>query len=121
MLRQHVESGSVATLAVTNGFKVPVGVAEVEGTQVTGWVEKPRIDIYAGIGVVALSPEALEALEGLAVGREKLDLMGDLIPFLICKWRRVEAYQTDAFWYDVGSTEKYEKLDNDLVDRLFKV
>ena len=33
----------------------------------------------------------------------------------------VEAYLTDAFWYDVGSTEKYEKLGNDLVDGLFKV
>jgi NDP-sugar pyrophosphorylase family protein len=47
--------------------------------------------------------------------------MGDLIHFLIDEGERVEAYQTDAFWYDVGSTEKYEKLDNGLVDRLFKV
>jgi NDP-sugar pyrophosphorylase family protein len=44
---------------------------------------------------------------------------GDLIHFLIDEGERVEAYQTDAFWYDVGSTEKYEKLDNGLVDRLF--
>ena len=121
MLHRHVESGSVATLAVTNGFEVPVGVAEVEGTVVKGWVEKPRIDMYAGIGIVVLSPEALDALEKLAVGRENLDLMGDLIPFLIGNGRRVEAFMTSAFWYDVGSTEKYEKLDNHLVDELFKV
>ena len=119
MLQQHLESGSVATLAVTNGFEVPVGVAEVEGNVVTGWVEKPRIDIYAGIGVVALRPEGLEALEELSAGRDDLDIMGDLIHFLIDEGERVEAYQTDAFWYDVGSTEKYEKLDNGLVDRLF--
>ena len=121
MLQQHVESGSVATLAVTSGFEVPVGVAEVEGKVVKGWVEKPRIDMYAGIGIVVLSPEALEALEKIAVGQENLDLMGDLIPFLIGDGRRVEAFMTSAFWYDVGSTEKYEKLDNHLVDELFKV
>jgi len=121
MHRQHVEAGSVATLAVVKGFEVPVGVAEVEGTVVTGWVEKPRINSYAGIGVLMLSAESLEVLEELAVGREKLDLMGDLIPFLINRGRRVEAFVTDAFWYDVGSTEKYEKLDNHLVDGLFKV
>ena len=120
-VRQHVESGSVATLAVTNGFEVPVGVADVEGRAVRGWVEKPRMDIYAGIGIVVLSPETLEALEELAAERENPDLMGDLIPLLIEKGKRVEAYLTDAFWYDVGSTERYEKLDNHLVDSLFKV
>ena len=58
-------------------------------------------------------------LEELAVDRLKIDLMGDLIPLLIAGVRRVEIYLTDAFWYDVGSTEKYEKLDNELIDRLF--
>jgi mannose-1-phosphate guanylyltransferase len=120
MLRSHFDSGSVVTSAVARDFQVPVGVAEVEGTTITGWVEKPRLDICAGIGVVVLSPETLGFLEELAVGREKVDIMGDLIPFLICKERRVEAYLTDAFWYDVGSTEKYEKLDNHLVDELFR-
>ena len=119
MVGQHVESGSVATLAVSDGFEVPVGVADVEGKVVRGWVEKPRMDICAGIGVVALSPVALGALKELAVGREGLDLMGDLVPFLLDRGERVEAYLTDAFWYDVGSTEKYEKIDNGLVDKLF--
>jgi len=119
LVRQHVESGSLATLAVTSGFEVPVGVAEVEGSRVKGWREKPVIDIYAGIGMVALSLGALEALEGIAEERASIDLMGDLIPFLIEGGGRVDAYFTDAFWYDVGSTEKYEKIDNGLVDRLF--
>jgi len=121
MVRQHVESGSVSTLAVTNGFEVPVGVAEVEGRVVKGWVEKPNIDVYAGIGVVALSPVALGALKELSVGRKNLDLMGDLVPFLLERGDRVEAYLTDAFWYDVGSTEKYEKIDNGLVDKMFNI
>lgn len=119
LVRQHVESRSLATLAVTSGFKVPVGVAEVEGSRVKRWVEKPEIDIYAGIGIVALSPGALEALEELFEERANVDLMGDLIPFLIGGGGRVDAYFTDAFWYDVGSTEKYETIDNGLIDRLF--
>jgi len=121
MLRQHRESKSVATLAVTKGFRVPVGVAEVQGRVVKSWVEKPEMNIHAGIGIVALSPNALKELSDLAVGREKLDIMSDLIPFLIAKRQRVEAYPSDAFWYDVGSTEKYEKLDNHVVDELLKV
>jgi len=118
MVRQHVENGSVATLAVAKGFQVPVGVADVDGIRVRGWVEKPLIDLNAGIGIVALNSEALGKLEALVDGRKEVDLMGDLVPFLIEGGKRVDAYFTDAFWYDVGSTEKYEKIDNGQVDRL---
>jgi len=119
MVGQHVESGSAATLAMANGFSIPVGVAEVEGRVVKSWVEKPKIDVYAGIGIVALSPVALGALKELAISRERIDIMGDLISFLLERGEKVEAYLTDAFWYDVGSTEKYEKIDNGLIDKLF--
>lgn len=121
MLRQHVKSGCLATLAVTKGYEVPVGVAEVQGQAVRKWVEKPMIDILAGIGVVALRVEALDLLGELSAEHVSLDIMSDLIPFLIARGRAVEAYTTDAFWYDVGSTEKYEKLDNDVVDTLFAI
>jgi mannose-1-phosphate guanylyltransferase len=121
MLRQHTRSHSVATLAVAEGFEVPVGVAEVEGRTVRRWVEKPKIDICAGIGIVALRPEALGVLEELANGNPQLDIMSDLIPCLVGKGERVEVYKTKDFWYDVGSAEKYEKLDNHLVDQLFEV
>jgi len=120
LLVQHDESGSVATLAVTKGFEVPVGVAEIEGKVVKGWVEKPRLDIYAGIGILAMNTQALQALEELSLYRKNVDIMGDLIPYLFEKDMHVEAYLTDAFWYDVGSTEKYEKLDNHLVDELLR-
>ena len=120
MLRQHEENSSDATLALVRGFEVPVGVAEVEGRSIVGWVEKPKIDIYAGIGILAMRVDVLKDLEVLAENKKTLDIMGDLLPYMISKGRRVDAYLTDAFWYDVGSTEKYEKLDNSIVDRLLR-
>jgi mannose-1-phosphate guanylyltransferase len=119
MVGQHVESGSIATLAVSNGFEVPIGVAEVEGKNIKGWVEKPTINVFAGIGVVALSPVALRGLKELSINRKNINIMGDLIPLLLKHGERVEAYMTDSFWYDLGSTEKYEKIDNGIVDKLF--
>ncbi len=121
MLQQHFEAQASVTLAVTNGYEVPVGVATIKGTTVVNWVEKPKIDLYAGIGIVVLSPESLEALKEIAIGRDTVDIMGDLVPHLIMNGKRVEAYVTDAFWYDLGSTEKYEKLDHGLVDNLLKI
>jgi mannose-1-phosphate guanylyltransferase len=43
--------------------------------------------------------------------------MGDFIPFLLKEKKKVNAYSTDAFWYDVGSIERYERLDNDIVKK----
>ena len=45
--------------------------------------------------------------------------MRDFIPYLIERGMPVKAYVTDAFWYDIGSLEKYEKLDHDDVERRF--
>jgi mannose-1-phosphate guanylyltransferase len=41
---------------------------------------------------------------------KSFDLMGDVISYLVQSGRRVEAYLTDAFWYDVGSIERFERL-----------
>jgi mannose-1-phosphate guanylyltransferase len=43
--------------------------------------------------------------------------MGDFIPFLVENGRLVKAYLTDAFWYDIGSIERYERLENNLLKR----
>jgi len=45
-----------------------------------------------------------------------LDLMRDVIPYLIEIGKPVYGYLSDAFWYDVGSTEAYEKLNPQLVE-----
>jgi mannose-1-phosphate guanylyltransferase len=119
LIDQHVKNEAAATLAVTKGFEVPVGVAQVEEKRVIKWEEKPKIDILAGIGVVALGSESLTLLDKIGKKKSKIDLMGDLIPSLLKNGNKVEAYSTDEYWYDVGSTEKYEKIDNGLIDRLF--
>jgi NDP-sugar pyrophosphorylase family protein len=49
-----------------------------------------------------------------------MDIMGGLIQELLKNNHRIMIYETDKFWYDVGSTEKYEKLDNGLIDKLYQ-
>ena len=118
MLTQHRTNEPYATLAVTKGYNVPVGVAKVRDKEVLEWVEKPKIDILAGIGVLAIEPDSLNLLMNMN-NSTPLDIMGGFVPGLIRNNHRVMAYETDEFWYDVGSTEKYEKIDNGLIDKLF--
>jgi mannose-1-phosphate guanylyltransferase len=39
--------------------------------------------------------------------------MGDVIPHLLDKGLPVRAYVSDAFWYDLGSLERYERFENE--------
>jgi len=43
-------------------------------------------------------------------------LMRDVIPHLIEMGKPVYGHLARSFWYDVGSTEAYEKLDAKLVE-----
>jgi len=119
MLKQHFRAGAEATLALSKSYQIPVGLAELKDGRIKKFVEKPVMDILVGIGILVLNGSVLKYLETLYEEGEKMDLMGDLLPQLIRNGRLVRGYVTDAFWYDVGSTERYEKLDNNLLVHYF--
>jgi len=117
MLKAHRSSGAVATLAVSMAYKLPVSVAELNGDRVIRFEEKPALKLPVGIGILAVEGETLQHIANLYKKGHDLDLMRDFIPYLIERGMLVKAYITDAFWYDIGSLEKYEKLDHDDIER----
>ena len=119
MLELHSSSGAVATLAVSTSYRLPVSVAELNGEQIVGFEEKPALKVPVGIGILAIEGDAFKHLEELHREGEELDLMKHLLPYLIKLGLPVRAYVTKAFWYDVGSLERYEKLDHEEVDKRF--
>jgi mannose-1-phosphate guanylyltransferase len=89
-----------------------VGKADLDGTRITNFIEKPDLMQPISIGILTLSGSVLKEMSKLQQqGQFKnFDLMGDVISYLVQSGRRVEAYLTDAFWYDVGSIERFERL-----------
>jgi mannose-1-phosphate guanylyltransferase len=112
MVKHHQNTKADATLALARRYNISVGKAELDGTRVTNFIEKPDLMQPISIGILTLSGSMLEEMSMLQQqGQLKsFDLMGDVISYLVQKGRRVEAYLTDAFWYDVGSIERYERL-----------
>ena len=112
MVKHHQNTKADATLALARRYNISVGKAELDGTRVTNFIEKPDLMQPISIGILTLSGSMLEEMSMLQQqGQLKsFDLMGDFISYLVQKGRRVEAYLTDAFWYDVGSIERYERL-----------
>jgi len=118
LLKTHRSMNAAATLALSLKYYVSVGIVEVEGDVVTSVREKPPLGKPVTIGVLALEASRLRLVEEILDKKGSADIMGDLIPLLIERGETVAAYMTDAFWYDIGSTEKYEKLDAREVDEV---
>jgi mannose-1-phosphate guanylyltransferase len=120
LLRYHRDKGSWATVALASGFTVRVGLADLdEDGKIRGFVEKPTLEKPVSVGIAVLKGETLRDMELLKKEHE-LDLMGDVIPYLIKVGNPVYGYVSDAFWYDVLSIEAYEKLSPKLVDKEFR-
>ncbi|MCS7094941.1 MAG: nucleotidyltransferase family protein [Thaumarchaeota archaeon] len=117
LIEAHRSRSSDAVLALSKSYELPVGVARVEDGRVLELVEKPKIDLYVTIGVLTLSPRALTILRGL--GRSS-DIMRNLVPTMIRNNMAVYPYLLeDEEWFDVGSTERYEKLNSEDIDAMF--
>ena len=116
MYRSHVKGEADATLALASEYQVPVGVAEVEYGWVRKLTEKPTIPLLISVGVTMVEGGLLEDLRKLGRSGDRLDIMGDFIPYLIRKRRRIQAYLHNSFWYDLASIERYEKLDPKILE-----
>jgi len=117
LLRFHENNGASATVALASGFTVRVGLADIsKDGKILGFEEKPKLEKPVSIGILALKGETFEDMERLIKEKHMLDLMKDVIPYLVKIGKPVYGYLSDAFWYDIGSVEAYEKLDSKLVE-----
>jgi len=118
LLDYHKRQKAVATVALASDFTVRVGLADLDKKgKILGFVEKPKLEKPVSIGIMILEGETLNDIEGLFPKKRGVDLMKDVIPHLVQSGKPVYGYLSDAFWYDVGSMEAYEKLDHRFVER----
>lgn len=116
LLSFHREKSATATVALASGFVVRVGLADLkESGEIRRFIEKPKLEKPVSIGILVFEGAAFEEAQVLAEKKRTTDLMGDIIPHLIRTDKPVYGFVSDAFWYDVGSTEAYEKLDKNTV------
>ena len=115
MVAQHMGSEAAATVALAHGFKVRVGTADIEEGFITKFHEKPGLENPVSVGILALNGAVVEEMNRMYEKghRVSFDLMGDVIPHLIKKGLPVGAYVSDAFWYDLGSLERYESFESE--------
>jgi mannose-1-phosphate guanylyltransferase len=121
LIQFHVAKEAWGTVALSSGFKVRVGLANLDKDgKIIGFVEKPTLEKPVSVGISVLRGELLKDMKSLKGEKPKLDLMGEVFPHLLQAGKPVYGYVSEAFWYDVLSTEAYEKLNPKLVDDTFR-
>jgi NDP-sugar pyrophosphorylase family protein len=104
LVARHRESGAIATITVKRIAR-PETCAIVElddSAHVRRFVEKPApgqvFTDLASIGIYCFSPGVLDAIPP----ERPFDIAGELIPALLARGDRVAAYETGAWWSDIG-------------------
>ncbi|MBT8171700.1 nucleotidyltransferase family protein [Candidatus Bathyarchaeota archaeon] len=121
LLQYHKEKKAWSTVALSSGFKVRVGLANLDNnSKILGFEEKPTLEKPVSVGISVLKGQMLEEMKNLKGKKHELDFMGEVLPHLLKVGKPVYGYVSKAFWYDVLSTEAYEKLDPNLVEEKFK-
>lgn len=117
MMEFHRQRGSKATIALTPVEDPTIyGVVETNNEgRVERFIEKPRRGTVTtnmiNAGAYILAPEVLNYIpKGLSFTFEQ-----GLFPLLLERGDPMYGYQSDAYWIDIGTPEKYLKLHHDLL------
>lgn len=117
MLRFHTEKKAIATLALTevddpSAFGV---VLTDSSNRVTSFIEKPKREEapsnLINAGVYILEPEVLDYI----TNKTFCMFERDVFPVLLQEQMPVYAFISDGYWLDMGTPEKYLKLQEDIL------
>lgn len=106
----HDEHGADLTVGVRQyDFRVPYGVMECQGANVTSVSEKPQFEFFVNAGIYLLEPNVRRFIpQG-----EPFD-MTDLMKVLIAEGRRVVGFPIIEYWLDIGQLADYEQAQEDI-------
>jgi NDP-mannose synthase len=108
LFAEHLRSDAVVTIATrVHEVEIALGVPQFsldgDPTRVTGFIEKPRVDYPASMGVFCLSSRAVRYIEP----DERLDLP-ELVLRLVEQGEVVRAWPSQDYWLDIGQHDDYE-------------
>lgn len=102
----HQATGALATIGLArHEVNVDFGVVESDAIgRLTGYVEKPSIELWVSMGIYCLNPRVRHFVEpGESIS------MPQLLTRLHLSGERVDCYRTNCNWRDIGRPEDYQQ------------
>jgi dTDP-glucose pyrophosphorylase/CBS domain-containing protein len=114
MLEFHREHGADLTVGVRRyEMKVPYGIIESDGVDITGVREKPEMVFFVNAGIYLVEP----AVKNHIPTNTQFD-MTDLIERLIAGSERVISFPIREYWLDIGQHKDYQKALEDIENKI---
>ncbi|MCX8174992.1 MAG: nucleotidyltransferase family protein [Candidatus Micrarchaeota archaeon] len=105
LVRFHKREGAIATVALNRkGVPLEYGVADVEGSRIVRFREKPIVENLVNSGVYAFEPRIFQYI------KEGDDFANDVFPLLLQKKEKVSGFVFTDYWLDIGRTTDYEHI-----------
>jgi NDP-sugar pyrophosphorylase family protein len=110
LVRFHYENRAVATIGTKRRTEtVQFGVIEKAANgQITEYKEKPNLDYLVSMGIYVFSPAVREYIPR----SQKFDFP-ELVQRLLDNKQRVLAFESDAYWMDIGRPDDYQRANED--------
>jgi NDP-sugar pyrophosphorylase family protein len=111
IVRFHYKNRSVATIGTKRRTEtVRFGVVETtaNGREITQYKEKPNLDYLVSMGIYVFSPTVRDYIPR----SQKFDFP-ELVKRLLDNKERVLAYESDAYWMDIGRPDDYQRANED--------
>lgn len=103
----RAHSAQLTVAAVDYRISIPYGVINTEGAFATGLVEKPSQRFLCNAGIYAVSPQALNLLQGTGYLN-----MTDVIDACLVHDLPVAVFPVHEYWSDIGTSDDLEKARN---------
>lgn len=120
LIEHHNSKRAALTLVLSDRYHLPVGVADVDDGLVKRFREKPSLGLSVTTGCMVIRSDMTNLLRDVGSKNAKRDLMTHFVPRVLEAGKQVAAYYFSGFWYDVGTTEAYENLENRLIESHLK-
>jgi NDP-mannose synthase len=106
MIKYHRERGALVTIACyQRDVKIDLGVINVDSDNwVTNYIEKPTYHYAVSMGIYIFEPAILSYI----TRNQHLDLP-ELILNLIKEEKKVNVFNFDGYWLDIGRHDDYEQ------------
>lgn len=106
----HIKQESDATMCVRDyEIKVPFGVIEGEGHEITAMVEKPTYRYFVNAGIYIISNHIIKTL----LKNERLDMPG-LFERKQAEGLKILKFPIHEYWLDVGRHDDFKKAQVDI-------
>ncbi|MEO9364298.1 MAG: nucleotidyltransferase family protein [Nitrososphaera sp.] len=118
MLKMHSESKAFVSMALMHySTKLKYGFIDVEGSDITGWREKPEISGLINIGCYVMEPEFLKLIP--KAGSFGMD---DAVRNVLSQKKKVKSFEVDGKGFiDIGDKKSYLDAYKQFASRLGKI